>query len=64
MGLRKYKRQIAKEIMVKHGMKFKRDGIHDALFRGKRLTRSRRVRAQALKRPLPLWKKILNKYAL
>lgn len=33
-------------------------------FPGKKLTRSRRVRALAKKRPLPLWKKMLNKYAL
>ena len=64
MGMRKYKRQIAREIMAKHGMAFKSDGTHEKIFTGNRMTRSRRVRAQAEKRPLPLWKQMLNKYAL
>ena len=64
MGMRKYKRQIAKEIMAKHGMAFKNDGAFEKAFPGKKLTRSRRVLALAKKWPLPLWKKMLNKYAL
>lgn len=64
MGMRKYKRQIAKEIMAKHGMAFKNDGVFEKTFPGKKLTRSRRVRELAEKQPLPLWKKMLNKYAM
>ena len=64
MGMRKYKRQIAREIMAKHGMKFKSDGVFEKIFTGNRMTRSRRVRAQAEKQPLPLWKRMLSKYAL
>ena len=62
--MRKYKRQIAREIMAKHGMAFKSNGVFEKVFPGKNLTRSRRIRALAEKRPLPLWKKMLNKYAL
>lgn len=39
MGMRKYKRQIAREIMAKHGMKFKSDGVFEKIFTGNRMTR-------------------------